>query len=170
GIRMARENYLAQRDGYGQALVFLHPDDASANVYFLDRYLLKLQIRAMPRPLVNEARQAVELAAHYVADTGWCRGEPAARYVHLANKLCKHAGSEICRLALRSIATEVLRPGALAGLREGEAALLSNALSKAPEHLVCCEAVSALAGHVRLRGLAGRLNAQNISNLLNALS
>ncbi|RZF23402.1 hypothetical protein EVC45_44805, partial [Paraburkholderia sp. UYCP14C] len=25
GIRMARENYLAQRDGYGQALVFLHP-------------------------------------------------------------------------------------------------------------------------------------------------
>ncbi|UIF88780.1 hypothetical protein KAF44_26290 (plasmid) [Cupriavidus necator] len=173
-IRMARENVLAQRNGYGQALVFLRPDYAGDNLHFLDLYLQKLQVRNkvrnIPPARANDVRETVELAAHYLVDTDWCRGEPAASYVHLANKLSKHADSEICRLALRSIATELLRPGALHRLNGRQAAMLCNALSKAPERPACCDAVSGLVRHLRLRGLIPTLNAQDMSNLLNALS
>ncbi|UIF88826.1 hypothetical protein KAF44_26640 (plasmid) [Cupriavidus necator] len=86
-------------------------------------------------------------------DTDWCRGAPAASYVHFANKLSKHADSEICRLALRSIATELLRPGALHRLNGRQAAMLCNALSKAPERPACCDAVSGLVRHLRSHGL-----------------
>ncbi|UIF88999.1 hypothetical protein KAF44_27785 (plasmid) [Cupriavidus necator] len=173
-IRMARENVLAQRNGYGQALVFLRPDYAGDNLHFLDLYLQKLQVRNkvrnIPPARANDVREAVELAAHYLVDTDWCRGAPAASYVHLANKLCKHADSEICRLALRSIATELLRPGALHRLNGRQAAMLCNALSKAPERPACCDAVSGLVRHLRSHGLIPGLNAQDMSNLLNALS
>ncbi|UIF88373.1 hypothetical protein KAF44_23225 (plasmid) [Cupriavidus necator] len=173
-IRMARENVLAQRNGYGQALVFLRPDYAGDNLHFLDLYLQKLQVRNkvrnIPPARANDVREAVELAAHYLVDTDWCRGAPAASYVHFANKLSKHADSEICRLALRSIATELLRPGALHRLNGRQAAMLCNALSKAPERPACCDAVSGLVRHLRLRGLIPTLNAQDMSNLLNALS
>ncbi|UIF88978.1 Type III effector protein (Skwp5) (plasmid) [Cupriavidus necator] len=173
-IRMARENVLAQRNGYGQALVFLRPDYAGDNLHFLNWYLQKLQVRNkvrnIPPARANDVREAVELAAHYLVDTDWCRGAPAASYVHFANKLSKHADSEICRLALRSIATELLRPGALHRLNGRQAAMLCNALSKAPERPACCDAVSGLVRHLRLRGLIPTLNAQDMSNLLNALS
>ncbi|UIF88393.1 hypothetical protein KAF44_23370 (plasmid) [Cupriavidus necator] len=173
-IRMARENVLAQRNGYGQALVFLRPDYAGDNLHFLDLYLQKLQVRNkvrnIPPARANDVREAVELAAHYLVDTDWCRGAPAASYVHLANKLSKHADSEICRLALRSIATELLRPGALHRLNGRQAAMLCNALSKAPERPACCDAVSGLVRHLRSHGLIPGLNAQDMSNLLNALS
>ncbi|UIF88876.1 Type III effector protein (Skwp5) (plasmid) [Cupriavidus necator] len=173
-IRMARENVLAQRNGYGQALVFLRPDYAGDNLHFLDLYLQKLQVRNkvrnIPPARANDVREAVELAAHYLVDTDWCRGAPAASYVHFANKLSKHADSEICRLALRSIATELLRPGALHRLNGRQAAMLCNALSKAPERPACCDAVSGLVRHLRSHGLIPGLNAQDMSNLLNALS
>ncbi|UIF89390.1 Type III effector protein (Skwp5) (plasmid) [Cupriavidus necator] len=173
-IRMARENVLAQRNGYGQALVFLRPDYAGDNLHFLDLYLQKLQVRNkvrnIPPARANDVREAVELAAHYLVDTDWCRGAPAASYVHFANKLSKHADSEICRLALRSIATELLRPGALHRLNGRQAAMLCNALSKAPERPACCDAVSGLVRHLRSHGLIPGLNAQDMSNVLNALS
>ncbi|UIF89175.1 hypothetical protein KAF44_28845 (plasmid) [Cupriavidus necator] len=173
-IRMARENVLAQRNGYGQALVFLRPDYAGDNLHFLNLYLQKLQVRNkvrnIPPARANDVREAVELAAHYLVDTDWCRGAPAASYVHFANKLSKHADSEICRLALRSIATELLRPGALHRLNGRQAAMLCNALSKAPERPACCDAVSGLVRHLRSHGLIPGLNAQDMSNLLNALS
>ncbi|UIF88758.1 hypothetical protein KAF44_26150 (plasmid) [Cupriavidus necator] len=169
-IRLARENVLAQRNGYGQALVFLRPDYAGDNLHFLDLYLQKLQVRNIPPARANDVREAVELAAHYLVDTDWCRGAPAASYVHFANKLSKHADSEICRLALRSIATELLRPGALHRLNGRQAAMLCNALSKAPERPACCDAVSGLVRHLRSHGLIPTLNAQDMSNLLNALS
>ncbi|UIF89327.1 hypothetical protein KAF44_30705 (plasmid) [Cupriavidus necator] len=173
-IRMARENVLAQRNGYGQALVFLRPDYAGDNLHFLDLYLQKLQVRNkvrnIPPARATTFARRLKLAAHYLVDTDWCRGAPAASYVHLANKLSKHADSEICRLALRSIATELLRPAALHRLNGRQAAMLCNALSKAPERPACCDAVSGLVRHLRSHGLIPGLNAQDMSNLLNALS
>ncbi|MGF6971960.1 glutaredoxin-related protein [Paraburkholderia sp. JPY465] len=167
GVRMAAENVLAQRNGHGRALVFLRPEHADDNVYFLDRYLQKL-----PNGFAGsgKVRAAVELAAHYVVDTDWCEDLPAAHYAHLANKLSKHADSEICRLALERIAAHVLRPDAANGLRAKEAALLGNALSKAAQHGMCCEAVVRLVGHLRADRQIDRLNGQGISTLLNALS
>ncbi|MFP4854739.1 hypothetical protein, partial [Paraburkholderia sp. BR14264] len=62
-FRMAAENVLAQRNGYGRALVFLRPDHAGDNVYFLDRYLQKLQKLQIPQDRFGggNVREAVEL-------------------------------------------------------------------------------------------------------------
>ncbi|MFP4833971.1 XopAD/skwp family type III secretion system effector [Paraburkholderia sp. BR10879] len=166
GTRMERDNVMARRNSHKRAPIFLCRDHAGKKVSLLDRYLQNVQRRNTLRSQVNENHRAVELAAHYLVNTDLCRGELAARYVHLANKLCKRADREICRLALRSIATEVLRPGALIGIVAKEAALLANALSKAPLYGTCREAVSGLVGQLRLR----RLNTKEVAMLLNALS
>ncbi|UIF88465.1 hypothetical protein KAF44_24020 (plasmid) [Cupriavidus necator] len=167
---MAADNVLARRNGYGRALVFLCPEYADENVRFLDRYLQKLQIPQGRFGGGGKVREAVELAAHYVVDTDWCEDLPAAHYAYLANKLSKHADSEICRLALERIAAQVLRRGAAKGLRAKEAAILGNALSKAAQHGKCLEAVVRLVGHLRTDGQIDRLNSRDISSLLNALS
>ncbi|MEX3640488.1 hypothetical protein, partial [Paraburkholderia sp. BR14320] len=75
-------------------------------MYFLDRYLQKLQKLQIPQDRFGggNVREAVELVAHYVVDTDWCEDLPAAHYAHLANKLSKHADREICGLALERIA------------------------------------------------------------------
>ncbi|WP_429496267.1 XopAD/skwp family type III secretion system effector [Paraburkholderia youngii] len=170
-FRMAADNVLARGNGYGRALVFLCPGYADENVNFLNRYLQKLQIPQGRFGGGDKVREAVELAAHYVVDTDWCEDLLATRYAHLANKLSKHADSEICRLALERIAAQVLKPRALnSGLRAKEAAILVNALSKAAQHGRCCEAVLRLVGHLFEYSLIGSLNGQGISTLLNALS
>ncbi|MFP4854602.1 hypothetical protein ACLFKR_38505, partial [Paraburkholderia sp. BR14264] len=168
-LRMAAENELAHRNGYGRALVFLRPDHAGDNVYFLNRYLQKLQI-PQGRFGGGNVREAVELAAHYVVDTDWCEDLPAAHYAHLVNKLSKHADREICGLALERIAAQVLKPDAANRLRAKEAAILGNALSKAAQYGRCCEAVLRLVAHLEANSLIDTLNGQGISNLLNALS
>ncbi|MGF6812859.1 hypothetical protein OKW30_008076 [Paraburkholderia sp. Clong3] len=158
---------LAQRTGYGRERVFSRPGHAGDNVRSLDHYL-RYGGEHGSRP--GEVSKAVEWVADRLVDTDRYRGAPAASYAHLANKLCKYADREVCRLALQRIATEVLRPGALDGLRAREAALLGNALSKARQHGTCREAVSGLVGHLRSRGLIRTLDARDVSNLLNALS
>ncbi|MGF6292561.1 GH24 family phage-related lysozyme (muramidase) [Paraburkholderia youngii] len=169
-LHMAADNVLAQHNGYGRALVFLRPGYADENVNFLNRYLQKLQRPQGRFGGDNEVREAVKLAAHYVVDTDWCEDLLATRYAHLANKLSKYPDSEICGLALESIAAQVLKPEAAHRLRAKEAAILVNALSKAAQHGKCCEAVLCLVGHLRDSGQIDTLNSQGISTLLNALS
>ncbi|WP_445219707.1 XopAD/skwp family type III secretion system effector [Bradyrhizobium sp. Pa8] len=173
-IEMARDNVLADRNGYGWALPFL---DGGAtpekNAGWLDRYFQMLS-RSTTSPQSDQYRPDLErctdLAAHYLVKTDWFVDAPLQHLVHLGSQLSKRPRRAACMEAVAWIAGEVLEQDSLPELSGKNLALLANAFSKNIRSDRCEQATARL-GRVLLRERLDRdLTAQGVSLVLNAMS
>ncbi|WP_284274063.1 XopAD/skwp family type III secretion system effector [Bradyrhizobium iriomotense] len=173
-IEMARDNVLADRNGYGWALPFLDRGATpEKNAGWLNRYFQMLG-RSATSPQSDQYRPDLErctdLAAHYLVKTDWFVDAPLHQLVHLGSQLGKHPGRATCMQAVAWLAGEVLEHDSLPELSGKNLALLANALSKNTRSYRCEQAVARL-GRVLLRERLDRdLTAQGASLVLNAMS
>ncbi|AMP37615.1 XopAD/skwp family type III secretion system effector [Ralstonia solanacearum] len=171
-LRLARENVLAQHNGYGLALVFLHRSvPAEENTRRLVDYLLvlsKAMFQTRPRGRGDLGRCA-DLAAHYLFKTNWFEETPLHRLADLGNLLSKYPNRPACIEATVWIADQVMKPGRLPELNGKQLALLANAFSKHTSRAQCERAVARLASQL-LHEPIEAFAAQGVTLLLNALS
>ncbi len=174
-IDMARDNILAECNGYGRALAFLIPDgDADSNLDLMGHYLAKLGDGGRGRidPALSEGIHAcAELCARYLVHTSWFEGAPVAAYAHLANKLSKFPDRAACTEALAWIARQVVHAPSLHRMGDKQGTMLAGGLSKNTRSEACRDAILRIAAWLLGdRALLGRLNAVQVPMLLNALS
>ncbi len=175
-MHVARDNSLAQRNGYGLALMFLDgsvaPDE---NARRLDGYFLALGAASVPaydstyRQVKRELERCVEMAACYLFKTDWFKEAPLEKLAELGNLLSKYPGQPACMKAIAWIAGQVLAPATLPRLGVKELTLLANALSKNVDSDRCEQATARIGRHL-LRGREAELGARHASLLLNAFS
>ncbi|WP_275761144.1 XopAD/skwp family type III secretion system effector [Ralstonia pseudosolanacearum] len=174
-IEMARDNILAERNGHGWALAFLHPGgDSDANLSLLGYYLSKLCDGGHGRGdpgLSDKIRACAELCAHYLLHTSWFEGLPVAWYSHLANKFSKFPDSAPCMDALHWIAERAVQAQTLHPMGDRDGSRLVGGFAKNTRSDACRNAVLRivhwLLGSSTVRA---RLDAIQVSMLLNALS
>ncbi|WP_425332366.1 XopAD/skwp family type III secretion system effector [Ralstonia solanacearum] len=175
-MHVARDNSLAQRNGYGLALMFLDGSVApEENARRLDGYLLALGAASLPtqsptlRQVKRELERCVDMAARYLFKTDWFNEAPLEKLAELGNLLSKYPGQPACMKAIAWIAGQVLAPATLPRLGVKELTLLANALSKNVDSDRCEQATARIGRHL-LRGREAELGARHVSLLLNAFS
>ncbi|WP_084801755.1 XopAD/skwp family type III secretion system effector [Bradyrhizobium sp. Ec3.3] len=173
-IEMARDNVLAERNGYGSALPFLDGGATPGkNAGWLDRYFQMLS-RSAASPQSDQYRRDLErctdLAAHYLVKTDWFVDAPLQHLVRLGSQLSKHPRRTTCMQAVAWIAGEVLEHDSLPELSGKNLALLANAFSKNTSSDRCEQAVARLARVLLRERLDRDLTAQGGSLVLNAMS
>ncbi|MGA4049337.1 XopAD/skwp family type III secretion system effector [Ralstonia nicotianae] len=171
-LDLARNNELAEHNGYGLALIFLEAGAApEENVRRLTDYLFALQAASFSASLPDrhQLSRCVDLAAHYLSKTPWFEHVPLWQLVTPGNLLSKYPDRPACLQALSWIAGQVLAPERMPALREKDLTLLANALSK---NIGCGrseQAVARIGRHV-LRIGTRDFKAQGVSLILNACS
>ncbi|QUP58051.1 type III secretion system effector protein [Ralstonia nicotianae] len=171
-LDLARNNELAEHNGYGLALIFLEAGAApEENVRRLTNYLFALQAASFSASLPDrhQLSRCVDLAAHYLSKTPWFEHVPLWQLVTPGNLLSKYPDRPACLQALSWIAGQVLAPERMPALREKDLTLLANALSK---NIGCGrseQAVARIGRHV-LRIGTRDFKAQGVSLILNACS
>ncbi|MBG3850694.1 hypothetical protein I4699_11000, partial [Xanthomonas hortorum pv. carotae] len=172
-VSMAYDNELAHCVRGRMALPFLEESlHAQVNASRLDKYLQLVANAQRTRAATpRELDHCIELAAHYLSETGWFEGASLKQLAHVANKLSKHPNQPACMEAIAWIAGQLNQADDLAGLGGYPSVLLLNAFSKNIDSGGCGRAVARLARHL-LRDERARqsLSAQNISLALNTFS
>ncbi|WP_409349092.1 XopAD/skwp family type III secretion system effector [Ralstonia syzygii] len=171
-LQLAQDNIVAQRNGYGLALVFLSQAVSSEeNTRRVTDYFLVLSAAALraPPPVRQDLQRCADVAAHYLSKTNWFEGTPLYQLVHASNLLSKYADRPACLNAIAWVAGQVLMPEVLPRLSAKQLSLLANAFSKnqGSEH---CEQAVARIGRQLLHEHVGEYPAQSVSMLLNAFS
>ncbi|AXV84016.1 type III effector protein (plasmid) [Ralstonia solanacearum] len=175
-IHVARDNSLAQRNGYGLALMFLDGSvPPEENARRLDGYFLALGAASIPahaqtlRQAKKELERCVEMAACYLFKTDWFNEAALEKLAELGNLLSKYPGQPACMAAIAWIAGQVLVPETLPRLGTKELTLLANALAKNVDSERCEQATARIGRHL-LHGREEAFGARHISLLLNAFS
>ncbi|MFC3396868.1 XopAD/skwp family type III secretion system effector [Brenneria rubrifaciens] len=173
-LAMARDNVLAQRNGVGNALIFLQASsNAQTNTHWLTRYLVKLTLPpgdAQDRDAFTRIQDCAGLAARYfVQHHGWFKGGPVQRYASIANRLSKFPGNAACLEAIERIAFETAHASDLLDVNMKTGTLLAGAFAKYEKSDLCREGVLRIAQHL-LENFHSIPTIQNGTMLLNALS
>ncbi|MGC0016715.1 XopAD/skwp family type III secretion system effector [Ralstonia pseudosolanacearum] len=171
-LQLAQDNILAQRNGYGLALVFLSRVVSSEeNTRRVTDYFLVLSAAAPQAspPVRQDLQRCADIAAHYLSKTNWFEGTPLYQLVHVSNLLSKYADRPACLNAIAWVAGQVLMPEVLPRLSARQLSLLANAFSKNQGSEHCQQAVARIGRHV-LQDRVGEYPAQSVSMLLNAFS
>ncbi|MGA3946360.1 XopAD/skwp family type III secretion system effector [Ralstonia nicotianae] len=171
-LQLAQDNILAQRNGYGLALVFLSRVVSSEeNTRRVTDYFLVLSAAAPQASpsMRQDLQRCADVAAHYLSKTNWFEGTPLYQLVHVSNLLSKYADRPACLNAIAWVAGQVLMPEVLPRLSAKQLSLLANAFSKNQGSEHCEQAVARIGRHV-LQDRVGEYPAQSVSMLLNAFS
>ncbi|MHA6823507.1 XopAD/skwp family type III secretion system effector [Ralstonia pseudosolanacearum] len=170
--QLTSNNILAQRNGCGQALVFLDPAvSADENARRMGNYLWVLSQSSAPagRYGQRQLERCVDLAASYLFKTNWFDQAPCTQLSNLGNLLSKYPSRPAAMEAIAWIAGQVLAPARLPRLNGKQLALLANAFSKNTDSQRCERAVARIASQ-GLDDCAEALATQSVSLLLNAMS
>jgi hypothetical protein len=172
-VEIARDNIVARRNGYGQALPFLDcSDSCDDNAAKLDKYLahLNMACRGADADLRRELFRCMDLACQYLIKTRWFDGASTEQMGHVANKISKAATRSTCKEALSTIAGD-LDDEQIGLARAKFLSLFANAFSKHPTDMRTRGAIGRIANRLRddLQ-LVRKLDARYASTLLNALS
>lgn len=122
-LHVARDNTLAQRNGYGLALMFLDGSvPPEENARRLDGYFFALgaasaPTHAEPHRQVRGLEQCVEMAACYLFKTRWFMDAPLEKLAELGNLLSKYPRQPASMAAIAWIAGQALETRAIASTR-----------------------------------------------------
>lgn len=175
-LHVARDNTLAQRNGYGLALMFLDGSvPPEENARRLDGYFFALgaasaPTHAEPHRQVRGLEQCVEMAACYLFKTRWFMDAPLEKLAELGNLLSKYPRQPASMAAIAWIAGQALKPGPLPRLGAKELTLLANAFSKNGDSGRCEQATARIGRHLLHDGGEQTFEARQIGLLLNAFS
>lgn len=176
-LHVARDNTLAQRNGYGLALMFLDGSvPPEENARRLDGYFFALgaasaPTHAEPHRQVRGLEQCVEMAACYLFKTRWFMDAPLEKLAELGNLLSKYPRQPASMAAIAWIAGQALEARAIARLGAKALTLLANAFSKNGDSGRCEQATARIGryllhdGGEDLRGAANRAAAQRLQQM-----